>query len=120
MSKKTLVLGASEKTDRYSNKAIRMLKDKGVAFVAHGNKAGNVEGVPIFTNFSAAKDIHTVTLYLSVQNQTPYLDDIVALKPERVIFNPGTANHVLEELLKKNGIAFEHACTLVLLSTNSY
>lgn len=52
--------------------------------------------------------------------QKEYYDYAVALKPERVIFNPGTENPEFYKILKDNNIFFEIACTLVLLSMNQY
>ena len=49
MKKKTLVVGASLKTHRYSNKAIRRLIDKGHEVKALGLRKGEVEGVSIDT-----------------------------------------------------------------------
>ena len=66
------------------------------------------------------KDVDTVTLYLNPKRQKGYYDYIISLKPSRVIFNPGTENPEFYLLLKKHNIAFEQACTLVLLSTNQY
>lgn len=119
-TKKTLVLGASEKRDRYANKAIRMLQDHKVPVVAFGNKEGEINGTPISKEFPTDKDIHTVTLYLSARNQPNFIDKIIDLKPKRVIFNPGTENPSFEKQLKENGIEPEVACTLVLLSTYTY
>jgi uncharacterized protein len=45
---------------------------------------------------------------------------IIAAKPARVIFNPGTENPELEEHLAAAGIAVVHACTLVLLRTGRF
>jgi predicted CoA-binding protein len=64
--------------------------------------------------------IDTVTLYLGPARQEPYYDYLLKLKPKRVIFNPGTENEELENILKEAGIQTEQACTLVLLSTNQY
>ncbi|MGB2088526.1 MAG: CoA-binding protein, partial [Psychroflexus salarius] len=36
------------------------------------------------------------------------------------IFNPGTQNPELENLLAKNDIKVVHACTLVMLKTGQY
>jgi len=119
-AKKTLVIGASEKTDRYANKAVRMLQEHSVPVIAFGNKAGQINDTVISTEFPTDNDIHSVTLYLSAKNQPEYYDSIIELKPKRVIFNPGTENTEFEERLRKNGIETEIACTLVLLSTNSY
>ena len=50
-----------------------------------------------------------------------YYDYILnVIKPKRIIFNPGTENDELIALAQKNGIETEVACTLVLLSLNSY
>lgn len=119
-TKKTLVIGASEKMDRYANKAVRMLQKHNVPVLAYGNKAGKINETIISTKFPSNQDIHSVTLYLSAKNQVSYYETIIDLKPKRVIFNPGTENPKFENELTQNGIESENACTLVLLSTNSY
>ena len=119
-TKKTLVIGASEKLERYSNKAVRMLQEYSVPVVAFGNRSGNINGTPITTQLPTNKEFHSVTLYLSAINQPSYYDSIIGLKPKRVIFNPGTENPEFEKLLSQNGIEPEIACTLVLLRTDAY
>ena len=47
MKKKTLVIGASTNTARYSNMAIKKLVDKQQPVVALGLRKGEVEGVKI-------------------------------------------------------------------------
>lgn len=119
-NKKTLVIGASIKEERYSYKAVRMLQDHKIPHVAFGNREGDINGTPITKEFPTDTDFDTVTLYLSARNQGDYYDKIINLKPKRVIFNPGTENTEFENILKENGIESEIACTLVLLSTNVY
>ena len=120
MNKKTLVLGASLKPNRYSNFAIQRLVSNKIETVAFGLRSGEVSGIMIDTDLLPYKGVHTVTLYLNSKRQEAYYTYIVSLKPQRVIFNPGTENPELYEVLKENNIAFEVACTLVLLSTNQY
>ncbi|MFI1772263.1 CoA-binding protein [Thalassobellus citreus] len=120
MNKKTLVLGASLKTNRYSNYAVQRLVANNFEVVAFGMKKGTVEGVTIDTELVPYENIDTVTLYLNAKRQVDYYDYVVSLKPKRVIFNPGTENPEFYNILKENNIAFEVACTLVLLSTNQY
>ena len=122
MSKKTLVLGASLKSIRYSNIAINMLLDYQHKVVAIGLRKGNIRDVEIITSISdfIEKDIETVTLYLNASRQVAYYDFIIKLKPNRVIFNPGTENWEFMDLLEKNNIDYEVACTLVLLRTSQY
>lgn len=120
MNKKTLVLGASTNPSRYSNLAINSLVKNNHPVVAVGLKEGIVAGVEILTGQPQDENIDTVTLYLNSKNQEQYYDYILNLKPKRVVFNPGTENAELHQLLQKNGIEAEVACTLVLLGTNQY
>ena len=120
MKNKTLVLGASENPERYSNKAILKLVSKGNDVVAIGKKAGYVNGVEIMTEAIQDNDIETVTLYLNPTHQIPYYDYILSLKPKRIIFNPGTENDDLERLAAREGINVLESCTLVMLSTGQY
>lgn len=120
MKNKTLVIGASLKTNRYSNIAINKLVGHGEEVRAIGLKNGNVAGVDIDTEKVHYPDIQTVTLYLNPKRQEEYYDYILSLNPGRVIFNPGTENPDFYQILDKNNIPYEVACTLVLLSTNQY
>jgi predicted CoA-binding protein len=120
MKNKTLVLGASLKTHRYSNYAIERLVSNKHQVVAMGSEKGKVAGINIATEFIHHDDIDTITIYLNAQRQKPFYDYIINLNPNRVIFNPGTENPELYSILKNNNIAFEESCTLVLLSTNQY
>lgn len=117
---KTLVIGASPHDWRYSNKAIKLLRAYKHEVVAVGRELGNVSGIEIERNMPETNDIDTVTLYINPTHQKAYYDSLLKLKPRRVIFNPGTENFQLEELLEQNGIIAEEACTLVLLNTGQY
>lgn len=117
---KVLVMGANTRPEKYAYKAITMLQQHGHEVKGIGLRPGNVGGMEIDTEKKNYEGIDTITLYLNPANQQPYYDYFVALKPRRVIFNPGTENPELENLLEKNGIATEEACTLVLLSTGQF
>jgi predicted CoA-binding protein len=118
--KVTLIIGASENPERYSNKAFHSLIHHGHKVVLIGNKEGNLEGVSITKGTPHFDDIDTITLYLNPKNQQAYYDYILSLKPKRIIFNPGTENPELEKMAYQNGIETLEACTLVLLSTGQY
>lgn len=119
-NKKTLLLGATTKPDRYAFRAINMLTQKGHTVLAIGQNAGEVAGVKIHTKAIPVKNIDTVTLYLNPSRQRDYYNYIIEAQPKRVIFNPGTENPELYQLLELNDIKVEVACTLVLLATNQY
>ena len=118
MKKKTLVLGASLKPNRYSNIAINRLVSNNQPTVAIGLREGTVNGVTIEKEQVDFKD--TVTLYLGAKHQPEYYEYIVSLNPKRVIFNPGTENPEFYKILKANNIEVDLACTLVMLATNQY
>ena len=120
--KKTLIIGASNKPERYSYKAARMLKEYQHEIQLLGNRANVIFDEPIVKNWEDLNvmDIDTVTLYLSFKYQKEYYDKIIELNPNRVIFNPGTENLEFYEILNDYQISYVEACTLVLLRTGQY
>ncbi|MFK7748256.1 MAG: CoA-binding protein [Kordia sp.] len=117
---KTLVLGASLKSHRFSHKAVNKLVANGYEVVAYGLKEGEISGVTIDVELVQYQDIHTVTLYVNPKVQTEFYEYIISLQPERVIFNPGTENSDFYKMLQEKGIKHEIACTLVMLASNQY
>jgi predicted CoA-binding protein len=120
MEKRTLVIGASENTSRYSNRALLNLRRSNIETFAIGVKKGKVLDVSIETEKKYLENVDTVTLYLNPTRQKEYHEYILSLHPKRVIFNPGTENVEFEKILQENSIAVERACTLVLLATNQF
>ena len=118
--KRTLIIGASSKPERYAYKAAERLLAHGHKIVLLAKRSDVLFGQPIETEKKPFEKIDTVTLYLSAQYQAEYYDYISSLKPKRVIFNPGTENPEFETILSNNGIIAEEACTLVLLGTGQY
>jgi predicted CoA-binding protein len=117
---KTLVLGASENPDRYSNRAIRSLRKHNHEVAAIGLREGNVGDVRIQKGLPELTDVDTVTIYMNAKNQEQFRDYILSLHPRRIIFNPGAENYELEALAREKGISVENACTLVMLATEQY
>lgn len=118
--KRTLIIGASNNADRYAYKAAASLLQHGHEIEMLGLRNDVIFNQTIDTEKKSFENIDTVTLYVGPQRQEEYFDYVVSLKPQRVIFNPGTENPVFEALLTKNKIDFEIACTLVLLSIGRY
>ncbi|MBN2636264.1 MAG: CoA-binding protein [Prolixibacteraceae bacterium] len=119
-NKPTLVIGASTNPARYSHLAIHSLRKHGHDVVALATRTGQVADVSLQTSFPENNNVHTITMYLGAQRQEEYYKPILDLKPERVIFNPGSENQELVKLLENNGIEAIEACTLVLLSTGQF
>ncbi|MGL5891069.1 MAG: CoA-binding protein, partial [Bacteroidia bacterium] len=88
--------GASENPERYSNRAVRMLKQHGHEVVAVGLRNGEIDGIEIKTGHPAEENVNTVTLYVGPANQPAWFDYIASLKPQRLILNPGTENETIK------------------------
>lgn len=116
----TMVLGASPNPERYSYMATVMLSQKGHTVYPYGIKKGMILHLPIVQDWPSVGSIDTLTLYLGPQAQEAYYDQIIALAPKRIIFNPGTENPILVGLAKAAGIETIEACTLVMLTTGQY
>lgn len=117
---KTLVIGASEKPERYSYKAVKLLKKHNHEVIALAKRKGKIDDTRIVTELDPQSEIHTVTIYLSAKNQEEYYQKIIELKPNRIIFNPGTENEELKNLAQKNNIETVENCTLVMLNSNIF
>ncbi len=118
--KKTLVIGASENPERYSNKAIHMLRAHHHPVVAIGNRKGQVADVAFGKEMDTFEQVDTITLYINPKRQPQYYNYFLSLQPKRIIFNPGTENPELAALAGTQGIEIQEACTLVLLTTGQY
>ncbi|MBD3322678.1 MAG: CoA-binding protein [Chitinivibrionales bacterium] len=115
------VLGASNKPDRYSNKALRMLVEYGHEVIPVHPAIHAIEGIPTVSDLSAiGQSVDTLTLYVGPARSEPIVDSMIALKPSRVIMNPGTESDSVEQKLTEAGIPVIKACTMVLLRTEQF
>lgn len=114
------ILGASDQPDRYAFKAFNMLKEYGHTPLPVSRNVREVEGVAAVQRLTELSNVDTVTMYVNPKLGAQLKDDIVKLKPKRVIFNPGTENHLLMDELKSQGIEVVEACTLVMLRTGQF
>ena len=115
------VLGASNKPDRYSYKAVKRLREAGhVPFPVHPG-LDDIEGIPVYHSLrDIPEPVDTITIYLSAARSSRIAEDIVTHGARRVIFNPGAENPELGAKLETEGVAVLEACTLVLLATNQF
>lgn len=118
--KKTLIIGASENPDRYAFKAAGKLLNYGHEIFLIGHKKGEFCAHDIYDTMIAFEDVHTVTMYIRPELQEVYYNYILSLKPQRVIFNPGTENDEFATMLTKHNIEVAEECTLVMLSLGVY
>ncbi|MFH0921332.1 MAG: CoA-binding protein [Fibrobacterota bacterium] len=115
------VLGASDKTDRYSYKAIKQLTEKGHRTFPVNPLLKNIDGVPVCKSIrDIPEPVDTLTVYLSAANSNGIAPDILASGARRVIFNPGAENPELTAQLTENNVSVLNACTLVMLNTEQF
>jgi uncharacterized protein len=120
-SERVVILGASDKPDRYAYRAFAMLREHGHVPVPVHPSLAEIDGVPVAKDLSSlAGGADTLTLYVNPAISGPLAAEIVSLRPGRVIFNPGTESPDLQARLREAGIPFEEACTLVLLGTGQF
>ena len=119
--KTVVILGASDKPERYSNKALLLLKEKGYDVVPVNPTLEMIEGIPVVHALAdVARYPDVLTVYVNPERSAALADDILALSPRVAIFNPDTENDALESQLAVAGIRIVHACTLVLLKTDTF
>jgi len=118
------IIGASNRTDRYSYQALKLLLDHGHQCYPIHPEHPEIDGIKCFKDLKVLKQSHikidTLTVYVNASISKGLARDILNLKPTRVIFNPGSENQDLFDTLNKNGIKAENACTLVLLRTGQF
>ncbi len=115
------VIGASNKPNRYSYKALKLLQEKGHQVFGVHKRITEIEGSQVFKEVKdLPDDIDTLTMYVSADVSMSMKDQMINKKPKRVIFNPGAENQDLARSLKENNIEVREACTIVLLKTNQF
>jgi len=118
---RVVVLGASPKRDRYSNMAVRQLAGTGYEVIPVNPAYEEIEGVPTVPDLkSIDSEVDTLTMYVNPRLGEKAVDDILSIRPKRVIFNPGTEAPGLMKALDQEGIFYLEACTLVMLSTGRF
>jgi len=116
-----VVLGASPKPQRYSNQAIRLLLEDGYRITPVNPAIPVIEGIEVTHQLADIGDkVHTLTMYVGEARSRKMHNDILALNPARVIFNPGSESATLMSDLEAQGAECIEGCTLVMLRTNQF
>lgn len=115
------ILGASHKPERHSNQAVRLLTEKGYTVFPVNPRITEISGIKVFPRLADINQpVHTITVYMTAERSSILAAEILAIKPRRVIFNPGAENPDLTGELASAGIEALNACTLVLLKTGGF
>jgi uncharacterized protein len=121
LAQRVVILGASNKPERYAFKALKALIHHGHEVIPIHPALSQIEGIAVLHDLAEISvKIDTVTLYVGPAISSTLQEKLIALRPLRLIFNPGTENPELADALSAAGIAHFDACTLVLLATDSF
>ncbi len=115
------LLGASGNPERYAYLALKLLLEKSHRVLPVNPALAEIEGLEVAASLSdLTEPVDTLTLYVGAARLPAMAEEIVRLKPGRVIFNPGTESPELQAALDQAGIPWLEACTLVLLRTGGF
>ncbi len=115
------ILGASPNPERFAHKALCKLQEHGHKVIPVNPAHEQIDGVPVVKTLGEiAEPVDTLTIYLGPDRLRERMQDILHLRPNRVIFNPGTELPELMKELDKAHIPHVEACTLVLLATGKF
>jgi predicted CoA-binding protein len=116
-----VVVGASDNPERYSHRALLLLKEKGHRVIPIHPRLTGIESVPVYHSLKEIKGpVHTVTLYVGRERSDGMIEDILGLKPRRLIMNPGAENDALEVSARNAGIEVIRGCTIIMLRTGQF
>jgi len=118
---RVVILGASDQPHRYSNMALHSLISHGHEVIPVHPVLTQIDGVKVTKKMSdITGEVDTVTLYIGSSRVDEVADEIIALKPERIIANPGTESSILRKKALSSGIKYIEGCTLVMLSSGQF
>ena len=119
--KNVVVLGASHKPARFSYKALVKLIEHGYEVLPVHPKLEKIKDIDVFATLDAISvTVDTVTLYVGPAKMIDLVDDVCQLKPNRVIFNPGTESAEIKQRFEEAGIECIYDCTLIMLDQNRF
>ncbi len=118
---RVVILGASNKPDRYAYSALKSLLRHGHEVLPVNPALESIEGIPVLKQLQEVTGVvDTITLYVGSSRLELLIEDIIALKPRRIIANPGAESDALMIRSADEGIEYVEACTLVMLSTGQF
>jgi uncharacterized protein len=118
---RVVVLGASDRSSRYSHMALVSLLRHGHEPVPVHPRLQEIEGIRVVNDIDDVRGrVDTVTLYVGPGRLSSMVDAIVSLQPRRIIANPGAESESMRLAAERHDIEYLEACTLVMLSTGQF
>ena len=121
MTETVAILGASTNPARFAYKAQLALLAHGHTPVPVNPKYGQVDGITCYPDLASFGGvIDTVTVYVRPAIVETMTEELLRIRPARVIFNPGSESRTVSARLDSAGIRVQNACTLVLLDSHRF
>jgi predicted CoA-binding protein len=108
------IIGASNHRRKFGNKAVRAYQHKGWdVYPVHPHES-SIEGLTAYKTIAdVPRPIDRVSLYLPAQVTLTIIDDIAAVEPEDVFFNPGADSPEVIAKARVLGMNVIQACVIV-------
>lgn len=121
-NERIVIVGLSDHPDRFAYRAAQKLQKHGYkTLVGIHPSQKTVLDVPVVAKASEIKDpVHTLTMYVGPSKSVHMVNDLLALKPKRIIFNPGSECKELADAAKKQNVEVREDCTLVMLNVGQF
>jgi len=116
MAKTVAIVGASASRRKFGNKAVRAYREAGWTVYPVNPHATEIEGLKAYRTLADIPDrIDRVSVYLPPELSAGLLDEIAAMQPQDVYFNPGAGTPALVREVRARGIMAHLACSIVAI-----
>lgn len=114
MPETVAVIGASNKRDKFSNKALRAYIKQGFRVFPVNPRGGEIEGLAVYKSVTDIPvELDRITVYLPPQLTFDVLDDIAKKGAKELFLNPGTESDEVIEKAKSLGLDPILACSIL-------
>ena len=114
MAKRVAVIGASNDPRKFGNRAVRSFVRRGYEVLPVNPHETTVEGLPTWRSIADVPGpIDMVTFYVPPDIGLGLLEDVAAVRPAEVWFNPGSEDDRLIERARELGLRPILACSII-------
>lgn len=112
--KTVAIIGASNKREKYGNKAVRAYVRQGWRVYPVNLKESKIEGLTAYHNIADIPGaIDRVSMYVPPAMGLQIIEEIAKKLPKEVFFNPGSESEELVAKSKKLGLKVVQACSII-------
>ncbi len=113
------IIGASNDRRKFGNKAVRAYLQQGWTVLPVNPSAVTIEGLKAYPSVrDVPRPVDRVSVYVPPQVGLMLLDDIAAVQPGEVFFNPGTESDELLTRAQQLGLNVLLACSIVAIGVS--